>query len=85
MKLLYAYLLIINLMALLVFFIDKKKAIKHKYRIKEKALLSIAALGGSVGSLIAINCFKHKNRKIKFKLIYLFLIVHLFILYTLLK
>lgn len=47
-------------------YIDKRKSIKNKYRIKEKTLLLISFYGGSIGSLIAMYMFRHKVLKAKF-------------------
>lgn len=62
------YLLCINLIGLLVMYIDKKKAKYGKWRISEKKLLIVALLGGSIGTIIGMYWFRHKTQKIKFKL-----------------
>ena len=43
-------------------YIDKKKAIKGKWRISEKTLISIAIIGGSCGMLIGMYYFRHKTK-----------------------
>lgn len=58
-----------------MFFLDKKKSIKNKYRIKEKTLLTLSLIGGCFGSLTGMYLFHHKTRKIKFKIIYIFCII----------
>lgn len=63
-----AYLWIINAMGLLFMHMDKEKARKNKWRVSEKTLLSIAALGGSVGSLLGMYLFRHKTKHLKFTL-----------------
>lgn len=67
--LLVIYLLIINLAAFFLYGIDKRRARKNKWRIPEKTLLMIAALGGSVGALLGMTKFRHKTQKWKFKLL----------------
>lgn len=62
------YLLLINAAGLLLMLIDKRKARKRKWRIPEATLLTVAALGGSVGSLAGMHLFHHKTRKPKFYL-----------------
>ena len=47
--LLLFYLLIINALGLLIMLADKEKAKKHLWRIPESTLLTVAALGGSIG------------------------------------
>ena len=42
-------------------FIDKIKAIRRKWRITEKTLLSVSFIGGSLGSYLAMIFFRHKT------------------------
>lgn len=60
------YLLLINAAGLLLMLIDKQKAKKRRWRIPEATLLTVAALGGSLGSLAGMYLFHHKTRKPKF-------------------
>ncbi|WP_255604585.1 MULTISPECIES: DUF1294 domain-containing protein [unclassified Clostridioides] len=62
------YFIIINIIGLSSMYIDKKKAIKNKWRIKETTLLAIAIIGGSIGSIIGMYSFRHKTKHIKFTL-----------------
>lgn len=64
--LLCLYLLIINALGLLIMLVDKEKAKKHLWRIPESTLLTVAALGGSVGCYAGMRVFHHKTRKPKF-------------------
>lgn len=64
------YLLIINLICFILMYIDKKKAMYGRWRIPEKVLITIALLGGSIGGIIGMYTFRHKNKKIKFFLGY---------------
>lgn len=64
--LLCLYLLIINALGLLIMLADKEKAKKHRWRIPESTLLTVAALGGSVGCYAGMRLFHHKTRKPKF-------------------
>ena len=57
------YLIIINLIAFLAMFIDKKKAQKGKWRIKESTLLILALIGGSIGAISGMYIFHHKTQK----------------------
>ena len=68
MKLLLYYLLIINAAGLLLMLVDKWKAKKNRWRVRESTLLLVAALGGSVGCLIGMSLFRHKTRHLKFTL-----------------
>lgn len=64
--LLCLYLLIVNAAGLLIMLADKEKAKKHLWRIPESTLLTVAALGGSVGCYTGMRLFHHKTRKPKF-------------------
>ncbi len=85
MKIINYYLLIINIYQFLIMGIDKFLAIKKKNRISEKTLLLNSLLGGSIGSILGMYTFRHKTKKIKFKIFYpLFLLIHI-ILYLYIK
>ena len=60
------YLVLINAIGFLLMLIDKKKAQNRRRRISETALLTVAAVGGSIGSLAGMYIFRHKTRKKKF-------------------
>lgn len=62
------YLIIINAASFLLMLVDKRKAKRGMWRIPEATLMAIAAMGGSVGSLAGMYCFRHKTRHIKFTL-----------------
>ena len=65
-RLLLLYLLIINALGLLLMLADKRKAQKNLWRIPERTLMTVAALGGSLGCLIGMYAFRHKTRHRKF-------------------
>ncbi len=66
MKILLFYCALINVAAFFVMGWDKRCAIQHKQRIPERTLLFLAMIGGSLGSILAMIAFHHKNRKPKF-------------------
>ena len=68
MKLILYYLLLINAAAFLLMLADKLKAKKNRWRIRESTLITVAALGGSVGSLLGMYAFRHKTQHLKFTL-----------------
>ena len=68
MQYLAVYLILINALGLVLMRIDKKKALRHQWRIPEATLMTVAALGGSVGSLAGMYLFRHKTRHPKFYL-----------------
>ncbi|MGM9659127.1 MAG: DUF1294 domain-containing protein [Faecousia sp.] len=67
-KLILLYLLIINALGFLLMLVDKLKAKKNRWRIRESTLITVAALGGSVGSLLGMYTFRHKTQHLKFTL-----------------
>ena len=73
------YLVIINIITFLLYGVDKYFAIKNMYRISEFILLFFSFIGGVVGALFGIYFFKHKYRKVKFK-IFNFIYIILWIL-----
>ena len=63
-------------------FIDKQKAKRHKWRISENTLILISILGGSIGSIIGMQLFRHKTKHVKFKLgLPVILIIQMILLY----
>ena len=67
----------VNLLAFILYGIDKFKAKKGAWRIPEASLLLVAFLGGSLGALLGMELFRHKTKHAKFKvLVPLFLILH---------
>lgn len=65
-KILIFYLLIVNAIGLILMLVDKIKAKKNLWRIPEATLFLVAAIGGSVGSLLGMYTFRHKTKHIKF-------------------
>ena len=65
-ELLLLYFLIINAAGFLLMLADKHKAKKKCWRIPESTLMLVAALGGSVGSLIGMYTVRHKTKHPKF-------------------
>ena len=60
------YILVINLITFLVMYIDKQKAKKQQWRIKEGTLMMLAVCGGSIGGILGMHIFRHKIKKLKF-------------------
>ena len=56
------YLIIINIVGFAIMGIDKRKAIKRAFRIPEATLIIVALIGGSIGSILGMNVFRHKTR-----------------------
>ena len=74
------YLIFINLLTFLVMFIDKKKAQKGGWRIKETTLFMLALIGGSIGGIAGMYAFRHKTQKVKFIIGFpLIIVIHILI------
>ena len=75
------YFIIINIISLILMFLDKRRAIKNKWRISENTLMIVSILGGSIGGILGMYTFRHKTKHIKFKVgIPIILIIQLLIL-----
>ena len=61
MKYLFLYLAIVNALSFLLMLIDKVKAKKKLWRIPERTLLGLCAIGGSLGGLVGMKLFRHKT------------------------
>jgi uncharacterized membrane protein YsdA (DUF1294 family) len=76
---------IVNLVAFIMYGVDKRRAIKEEWRISEASLLTVSFFG-AVGALAGMKAFRHKTQKRKFKVVYLFLIINLMaVVYLLIK
>ena len=67
MKIILGYLLAVNIATFFLYGIDKYKAKKNKWRISEATLLTMAAIGGSIGALAGMRLWHHKTMHKKFK------------------
>ena len=80
MQYLYLYLLIVNALSLALMLIDKIKAIKKRWRIPERTLLMLCAIGGSLGGMLGMKLFRHKTLHLRFSIgIPVMLAVHILI------
>ena len=77
MKIVLLLLVAVNLLAFVLYGLDKDKAKRGAWRIPEATLLLVAFLGGSLGALLGMEVFRHKTKHAKFKiLVPLFLVLH---------
>ena len=68
--------MVLNVFAFMMYIWDKRKAQKDKWRTKESTLL-LCALLGPFGAVAGMQVARHKTRKLKFKLVYVFLVLHI--------
>lgn len=57
-----AYLVAVNLLGFALMGIDKRKAVKRSFRISEATLFMVAIIGGSIGSILGMQLFRHKTK-----------------------
>ena len=80
---LYVY-LFLSLIGFILVYVDKRKAIRHDWRIPEKTFFILGLIGGASGIWAGMFSFHHKTRKTKFVVILLAdLIFNLLFLYFL--
>lgn len=85
-KMILLYLLIINAIGFVLMLGDKRMAQKKLWRIPEATLMTVAAIGGSIGCLTGMYTFRHKTRHLKFTLgIPAILIAQIALIFLLLK
>ena len=60
------YFIAINIIAFLAMLVDKKKAKKGSWRIKESTLFTLVLLGGGIGGIAGMYTFRHKTKKLYF-------------------
>lgn len=61
------YLTAVNIIAFIVYGLDKAKAKADKWRIPEHTLIFLAVIGGSIGAWLGMKLFHHKTKKNKFR------------------
>lgn len=60
------YLLAINLFGFFIMWLDKYKAKRGSWRIPERTLFIVTALGGGIGTIAGMYTFRHKTQKLNF-------------------
>lgn len=71
---LIAWLLLVNLMTCGAFWWDKRQARAGGRRLAERDLLTLVALGGTLGGWLGMRLFRHKTRKAPFSMIFFLLV-----------
>lgn len=67
---------VLNVISFAMYVWDKHKAKADKWRTKESTLL-VAALIAPFGAVAGMRLARHKTQKTKFKLVYVFLVLHI--------
>lgn len=58
------YLVFVNLVTFGLFWLDKRRAHKGEWRVRERELLGWALVGGTPAALLAIHRLRHKSRSL---------------------
>lgn len=69
------YLVGINILAFLIYGLDKYLAVKNLYRVSEYSLFILSIFGGPLGSLVGMKVFHHKTRKTIFWVVNIILLI----------
>lgn len=67
-KILLLYFVIVNIIELALFGLDKWRAKRGAWRVRERNLFLVAIAGGSLGGLLGMYLFRHKTQHLTFKL-----------------
>jgi uncharacterized membrane protein YsdA (DUF1294 family) len=68
-KFVILWLAFINVIAFVLYGMDKKKAEKGKWRIPEADLVGVAGIGGGIGAWLGMHVFHHKTKHTKFRVL----------------
>ena len=80
------YYLLINVLSFFVMGIDKKRAKRGEWRIKETTLWWLAVAGGALGGFMGMRVYHHKTKHTSFKIGFPSIAaIQLFLLISLLK
>ncbi len=69
MKLIILYYIVVNAVAFFMYGADKYFAQNGMWRISEKALIGVAAIGGCFGAFAGMDIFRHKTKHTSFKIV----------------
>lgn len=80
------YYLLINVLSFFAMGIDKKRAKRGEWRIKETTLWWLAVAGGALGGFMGMRVYHHKTKHTSFKIGFPSIaVIQLFLLISLLK
>ena len=69
----------INITTILAYYVDKRAAIRHAWRVPENTLHGLEFLGGWPGALVAQKLFHHKTVKKSFRAVFWLMVVMEFV------
>ena len=56
----------ISLVTFILYGADKRRAVKGKWRVPEKVLLSLSFFGGAIGCVLGMSIFRPRTKKAAF-------------------
>lgn len=75
------YFIVISVVSTALTVIDKKRAVKGKWRISEKVLIITALFGGGLFELITMKLIRHKTKKPLFMVgLPIIIFLHIFVI-----
>ena len=69
------WLVAVNLMTYVMYWWDKRRAVKGKRRVSERELLAWALVGGTPAAYLAMRKFRHKTQKSRFRRIFWLIVI----------
>ncbi|MFJ8063322.1 DUF1294 domain-containing protein [Psychrobacillus sp. NPDC096426] len=80
------FILLMSIISFLVMGYDKSQAKKHKQRVSERTLWTLAIFGGGIGAYLGMQLFRHKTKHTNFRVGFLMLLIlYGFLLFWLVK
>lgn len=64
-----AALIVWNITTFMMYSVDKRRAGKGQWRIKESTLILVAFLMGGAGAFLGMTLLRHKTKHLKFRLL----------------
>jgi uncharacterized membrane protein YsdA (DUF1294 family) len=74
-RLLVAAIVLVNVVAFVLYFVDKRRAQAGAWRVPESTLHLCALLGGWPAAFLAQRCFRHKTAKTSFQIVFWAIVV----------
>lgn len=85
-KILFVYWLGISILAFILTVSDKLRAKRGAWRVPEKMLMTVGALGGALTMFLTMQIIRHKTRHPKFMIgLPVFIVLHGILLYCLIQ
>jgi len=85
-KIIAIYILLMNIVTFVFFYIDKKRSIRGAWRVSEMTLHLFELFGGTFASFLAQRVLRHKIRKLSYQITFYIIVlvqcVGLYFLYS---